>query len=145
MPTHRPKDELAREAWASILDFITATVAQRTQVLADLGLSVSDTRGLNSLQTDAGRTMSSLAREWTCDASTATWMVDRLERKGLAERRRHPTDRRAILVFLTDAGAARREELHRRVHVPPPELLEMTEEELRALRDAASRLPNASR
>jgi DNA-binding MarR family transcriptional regulator len=49
--------------------------------------------------------MRALAREWRCDASTATWIVDRLEGKGLAERRAHATDRRVKLVVLTPRGA----------------------------------------
>jgi DNA-binding MarR family transcriptional regulator len=38
--------------------------------------------------------MSQLADEWLCDASNATWIVDRLEERGLAERETTPTDRR---------------------------------------------------
>lgn len=41
-----------------------------------------------------GRSMSQLADEWLCDASNATWIVDRLEERGLAERETTPTDRR---------------------------------------------------
>ena len=43
-----------------------------------------------------------LADEWTCDASNATFIVDRLEERGLAERRSVPEDRRLKLVVLTD-------------------------------------------
>src|SRR4029453_18040920 len=44
------------------------------------------------------------AEEWACDASNATWMVDRLEERGLAERRSSPTDRRGKLVGLLARG-----------------------------------------
>ena len=35
-----------------------------------------------------------------------TSRIDRLERAGLIERRKHPSDRRGVLVALTDAGFA---------------------------------------
>ncbi|MFD9123591.1 MarR family winged helix-turn-helix transcriptional regulator [Kitasatospora sp. NPDC059571] len=41
---------------------------------------------------------------------TTTALVDALERDGLVERVRHPADRRAFLVALTDAGARRHRE-----------------------------------
>jgi hypothetical protein len=34
--------------------------------------------------------MRGLARDWQCDASTATWIVDRLEAKGLPSVGRTP-------------------------------------------------------
>ncbi len=43
----------------------------------------------------------SLVDEWKCDASNATWIVDRLENFDLAERRNVPRDRRVELVILT--------------------------------------------
>ena len=38
------------------------------------------------------------------DASSLVRLIDRLESRGLVQRRPHPTDRRARLVFLTQAG-----------------------------------------
>lgn len=40
------------------------------------------------------------------DTAGMTKLLDRLAAKGLIERRRHPTDRRAVVVELTDAGRA---------------------------------------
>lgn len=45
------------------------------------------------------------ARERVSQPATSQ-MVDRLERSGLVERSPSPTDRRAVVVALTDAGAA---------------------------------------
>ena len=50
--------------------------------------------------------MRTLAGAWKCDASNVTWLVDRLEEHGLAERRPHPTDRRVRTVALTPQGRA---------------------------------------
>jgi len=64
--------------------------------------------------------MRSLAEKWECDASNATWIVDRLERFGLAERRTVASDRRAKPVVLTAKGERVRAELLREFHTPHP-------------------------
>jgi DNA-binding MarR family transcriptional regulator len=89
--------------------------------------------------------MGSLAEEWKCDASTATWIVDRLEQRGLAQRRPHPTDRRARLVVLTPAGVRLRAKTTGRMYVPPAELMELDLGELIALRDAVANLSPGTR
>jgi DNA-binding MarR family transcriptional regulator len=85
--------------------------------------------------------MGSLAETWSCDASTATWIVDRLERQGFAERRSDPTDRRLRLAALTPAGVAMRDEMLRRLYAAPPELLGLDPTDLVALRDGVTKLP----
>jgi DNA-binding MarR family transcriptional regulator len=144
MTPEAARQELAAQAWRAILDFITATASQRTRILADLGLTVSDSRALTALDAQRGRSMRSLAEEWSCDASTATWIVDRLEQRGLAERRPDPDDRRLRLAQLTVAGARLREELLRRMYTPPPELLALDESDLSLLGAAAAKLRSGS-
>jgi MarR family transcriptional regulator, organic hydroperoxide resistance regulator len=132
---------LATEAWRAILDFIGATAWRRTRILAELSLTVNDSRALSTIEAEAGRTMRSLAEEWSCDASTATWIVDRLEKKGFAERRADATDRRLRMVSLTPAGVRMRDEMLRRMYAAPPELLDLEAADLVALRDGVTRLP----
>jgi DNA-binding MarR family transcriptional regulator len=139
------KTELAAEAWAPLIDFIVATGPRRSHVFGELGLTPNDGRALGSLDPVIGRSMRSLADEWGCDASTATWAIDRLVAKGLAERRAHDRDRRITLVTLTAAGDETARKLSDLVHVPPPELLELSEDELVALREAAKKLPRLGR
>jgi DNA-binding MarR family transcriptional regulator len=93
------------------------------------------------LDPSEGRAMGDLADAWSCDASNATFMVDRLEERGLAERRTIPTDRRLKLVVLTEHGAEIRGRVLERFFEPPPELLELSRADLEALREAAARLP----
>lgn len=131
---------MAEAAWRGIFDFIMATGHHRIGVLSRLGLTPNDSRALGRLDPATGRTMRELAREWQCDASTATWIVDRLEAKGLAERRAHPTDRRVKLVVLTPAGTRTKAEMIAGTYTPPPELLELDRAELLALRDATAPL-----
>jgi MarR family transcriptional regulator, organic hydroperoxide resistance regulator len=140
--TRRPRSKaaIAGDAWRSIFDFIVLTAGHRNSALARLGLTPNDSRALMSLDQEVGRTMRSLADEWECDASTATWIVDRLEAKGFAERRSHPPDRRVKLVVLTLAGVETRNEMLAATYAPPPELMELDAAELAALRDAAASL-----
>ena len=132
---------LAAEAWEPFARFFFETVKHRQRVFADRGLTQNDARAMFVLDGTNGRSMSELADEWLCDASNATWIVDRLEERGLAERRTMPTDRRVKLVVLTPKGSRTREEMFRKLYEPPPELLELDREDLEALRDAVSKLP----
>jgi DNA-binding MarR family transcriptional regulator len=135
------KAALAAEAWRAIFNFIVATAPARNRAIGESGLTPNDARALGSLTTADGRTMGSLAEEWKCDASTATWIVDRLEAKGLVRRRGHPTDRRVKLVALTPAGARIKTKQIARLYVPPRELLGLDLPDLQALRNAVARLP----
>jgi DNA-binding MarR family transcriptional regulator len=133
------KSKLAAEIWKALFDFLIATSVHRTGVLGRYGLTPNDSRALSSLDT-RGKTMQSLAREWVCDPSNATWVVDRLEKHGLAKRRQMPGDRRVRLVALTRAGLETRDALRREMYRPPPELLSLGRADLEALVAAVSPL-----
>lgn len=141
MAGDQAKQELASEVWRQMFGFLMQTAPRRGAVLARLGLTPNESRALYSLDAETGRAMSDLAASWRCDASTATWSVNRLERLGLAERRSHPTDRRVRLVFLTSLGVKTRRELLQGMFATPPELLAYTDEQLRTLRDLLAELP----
>ncbi len=125
-----------------MFDFLMRTAPQRTGSLGRRGLTPNDARALSSLDSDVGRTMRSLADEWECDASNATWIVDRLERSGLAERRADPQDRRVKLVILTPKGVKMRAELMEEFHTPPNELLELSRNDLETLLRVLEKLPS---
>jgi DNA-binding MarR family transcriptional regulator len=137
------KTEVAAETWKAIFDFILQTAPQRNRYLGESGLTPNDSRAMAGIDLK-GRTMGALATEWKCDASTATWIVDRLEAKGLAERRPHPKDRRARLVVLTPKGARLKAKMTEQMYVPPPELLDLDLADLIRLRDAARKLPRGA-
>jgi DNA-binding MarR family transcriptional regulator len=139
----RKHRELAAEVWRRLFDFFIATSGQRQQVLAELDLTPNDSRALHTLDPREGRTMRSLAETWGCDASNATWIVDRLENRGLAERREKPGDRRVKLVVLTAAGVRTRRRLQKGMYEPPAELLAMSTAALEALGAATAKLPTA--
>jgi DNA-binding MarR family transcriptional regulator len=135
------KPELAAQAWRPLARFFFDTVRHRQRVLTQEGLTPNDIRALVVLEPGQGRSMGELAEAWSCDASNATFIVDRLEERAFAERRTVPEDRRVKLVVLTEGGAEVRERVLQRFFEPPPELLELTRADLETLREAASRLP----
>ena len=132
----RDKAALAAETWKRMFNFFIGTSAQRAKVLARLGLTPNDARALSALDVADGRTMRSLADEWGCDASNATLIIDRLEKRGFAERRGRPGDRRVKLVVLTAAGLKTRQRLLEGMYDPPPEMLALPRASLEVLRNA---------
>jgi DNA-binding MarR family transcriptional regulator len=132
----RDKTALAAEAWKRLFTFFMKTRSQRDRLLARLRLTPNDVRALTELDGSSGRTMRSLAEEWGCDASNATWIVDRLEKRGLVERRAKPGDRRVKLVVLSAAGVKARKQLLDGLFEPPPEVLALPRATLEMLRDS---------
>lgn len=141
----RSKAARARRVWQLMFDFLISTGSHRTEVLGRFGLTPNDSRALSTLSQEDGRTMSSLADEWRCDASNATWIVDRLERAGLAVRRDQPNDRRVKLVLLTAKGARLKAELMEAFYAPPAELLALDAADLTTLQRLLERLPGTSK
>jgi MarR family transcriptional regulator, lower aerobic nicotinate degradation pathway regulator len=70
---------------------------------AEQDLSIIQTRLLGVLR-DRRPTMNELAQLLALDKSSITGLVDRAERRRLVMRVPSPTDRRSVLVSLTDAG-----------------------------------------
>lgn len=136
------KAGLAADAWRRLFRFFIATRSQRDRVLSHHGLTPNDIRALTSLDRGYGRTMRSLAEEWGCDASNATWIVDRLERRGFASRSTPASDRRVKRVGLTPLGERTKRQVLRELNEPPPELLALDVARLTALRDALMGLPD---
>ena len=90
-----PADGLAQ------LSFLVQAILERRAREHDL--SVIQIRLLGVLR-DRRPTMNELARLLGLDKSSVTGLVDRAERRGLVERAASATDRRAVLVSLTDHG-----------------------------------------
>ena len=70
------------------------------------GLSMARTKVLARLRERGPTRQNVLATELALSPHSITDIVDGLERSGMAERRPDPTDRRAKLVAITDAGEA---------------------------------------
>ncbi len=100
------------------------------------------------LEAEGPLPMSRLADELDVSVASATGIVDRMERRGMVQRRHATDDRRVVDVHLTEQGTGifRDLEAHRREHLARL-LGELTEEELagflkgiRAIRAARKRL-----
>jgi DNA-binding MarR family transcriptional regulator len=74
--------------------------------LQDSDLTYARIRLLGVLSRKGPQIMSALSDEMVVSPRNITVLVDALESKGLVRRRPHPTDRRAILVELTQPGVA---------------------------------------
>jgi DNA-binding MarR family transcriptional regulator len=78
--------------------------ALANQMLAQIGLTARQA-GILTLITESGpMTQKALGIALRIDRTTMVALIDDLEARGLAERRRHPQDRRAFLVTATLAG-----------------------------------------
>ncbi|TKV29329.1 MarR family transcriptional regulator [Arthrobacter sp. NamB2] len=80
--------------------------ALATVKLADLGLFPSQELILMQLWDEDGQSQKALGQTQRFDHSTIAKSVRRLESTGLVRREKCPTDGRATLVFLTEAGQA---------------------------------------
>jgi DNA-binding MarR family transcriptional regulator len=74
--------------------------------MSGCGLSLARTKVLLRLRERGPIRQSVLAADFGLSPHSITDIVDGLERLGMAERRPDPTDRRAKLVAITDAGQA---------------------------------------
>jgi len=89
----------------------------RDPILGDVdeGCSPAQIHTVMWLGTDGPLTMSELASRLRSKLPACTGIVDRIERTGLVERERDPSDRRVVRVVLTAAGAALYDELKSRM------------------------------
>jgi MarR family transcriptional regulator, organic hydroperoxide resistance regulator len=110
----------------------------------EMGLTPGHMKALMVLQPGELRPMGALADAMGCDASTCTWLVDRLEERGMVERRPSTTDRRVKAVVLTPAGVEMKENVHERMYEPPPDLVALDRESLETLRSALRKLPRSA-
>jgi DNA-binding MarR family transcriptional regulator len=74
--------------------------------MSGCGLSMARTKVLMRLREQGPTRQSVLAADFGLSPHSITDVVDALEQQGLAERRPDPTDRRAKLVAITEAGEA---------------------------------------
>jgi len=133
MTRPRSKTAVAKNAWRLMFDYLLTTSPDRAQSLSRRGLTPNDARALWSLELGEGRPIGTLAREWACDPSNVTFIVDRLARAGFAERRESPTDRRVKLVSLTSAGAKAKREVREEHLAPPADFVSLSREDLDTL------------
>jgi DNA-binding MarR family transcriptional regulator len=137
------KRALAAEVWKLMADFAAANFRQsaQAQIMEELGLTPAHYRALSILDPEEPRPTRAMANALCCDASMATWLVDRLEERGLVERRTPPSDRRVKTVALTPLGIRTRERLRESFYDPPAALMDLDVSSLESLRSELRKLP----
>jgi DNA-binding MarR family transcriptional regulator len=138
--------EVEAEAWVGFLRAHRALVAELDEELRrdhDLPLTSFDVLAQLDNAPDHQLRMSELADAVLLSRSGLTRLVERLERKGLLERRECQDDARGAFAVLTDTGSSTLSEA-RRTHLAGVRerfLRRFDENELRRLGDAWRRLP----
>ena len=132
---------VADQAWALLLQVGFELVATHfAATVAALDLAPAQARALHELDLDRPISMRELAERLKSDPSNLTGLIDRLEARGLVERRPDPTDRRIKGLALTPAGARLREKLFARLYSAPPAVAALSEKDQRLLRDVLQRV-----
>jgi DNA-binding MarR family transcriptional regulator len=129
VPIYDPADTV----WRLLTALLMVRKEQFPALAASFGLNPGAMHALLQLDPDEPQSMSSLAGAWKCDASNVTWLVDRLEEHGLAERRAHPGDRRIRTVALTRKGAKIRSQVEARMYEAPDNLRALSLRDLETL------------
>src|SRR5437879_543341 len=136
---------VADQAWALLLQIGFELVSTHfATAVAELDLAPSQARALHELDLDRPISMRELADRLKSDPSNVTGLIDRLETRGLVERRPDPADRRIKGLALTSAGAKLRERLFARLYLAPPSVAALSERDQRVLRDVLQRVISKS-
>jgi DNA-binding MarR family transcriptional regulator len=136
-----PLDDISAAREAQQL-FFEIGMAQRIRVgkaLDRLGLTLVQAHALRTLDPRQPLPMSTLAELLLCDASNVTGIADRLEARGLIERRTAPGDRRVKTLALTRKGAALRARALEIMSEPPAPIAALSVADQRLLRDVLRR------
>jgi MarR family transcriptional regulator, organic hydroperoxide resistance regulator len=107
--------------------------------LAELDLTPVQGHALRLLEPERPLGMSRLADALYCHASNVTGIVDRLEARGLVERRLDPEDRRVKALALTAQGVRVRQRVIQAMRTPPPEIAGLARADQEALRGILQR------
>jgi MarR family transcriptional regulator, organic hydroperoxide resistance regulator len=129
----------AHEAQRLFFDIGMAQRQRAGAALAELGLTFSQAHALRLLDREEPTPMSALAEKLFCDASNVTGIADRLESRGLIERRSAEGDRRVKALVLTRAGAELRDRVYELMSEPPAPIAALSSADQRALRDILRR------
>ena len=135
----RTRASPASEAWALMFELMHLSKRRFMAIASEFELSPPQVMALRQLDPDEPKPMSELALALRCDNSNVTGIVDRLEDRGLVERRPAAHDRRVKMLSITARGAQVRAGLSARLDEPPEPLAGLSLEDQRALRDIMRR------
>jgi MarR family transcriptional regulator, organic hydroperoxide resistance regulator len=127
------RDNDACRAWQLLVRFFFAQRGHLPATGGDLDLSPAQCHVLHLIEPGRPLPMQRLAETLSCDASNVTGLVDRLEDRGLVERRAVAQDRRVKVLQLTSAGSRLRSALLRRMTAESHPLSRLSIRQQRAL------------
>jgi DNA-binding MarR family transcriptional regulator len=133
------KGSPAGEAWGLMHQLFMSQRGRFLAIASEFELSPPQLGALKALEPGRPVAMSVLAEILACDNSNVTGIIDRLEDRGLVERRSADHDRRVKMLVVTPAGQEVRERLVERMSQPPPPLAALSPADQRALRDIMRR------
>ncbi|MEU0332963.1 MarR family transcriptional regulator [Streptomyces sp. NPDC006193] len=136
--THRP-DPLTLEVVELIGDVVARFYADYEEAAGEHALTGPQARLLSLLSLEP-LPMRKLAQRLKCEPSNVTGIVDRLESRGLVERRPDPADRRVKVAAATEEGRRVARDLREGLHFAREPLAGLSEEERRSLRDLLRRM-----
>src|ERR1700716_1714444 len=131
----------ADQAWALLLQAAFELVpAPFAATVAEPDLAPLPPKALREPHVEPPISMRELAERLKSDPSNVTGLIDRLEARGLVERRPDSNDRRIKGLALTAAGARLRERLFARLYSAPPSVAGLSESDQRCLSNALQRI-----
>jgi len=133
------KSSPAAEAWELMHELMKGERHRFIALAAELDLHPAQTGALAQMEPDRPLPMSELAALLHCDNSNITGIVDRLEARGLVERRPYEQDRRVKHIALTPLGVQQRERIRRRMADAPEAFRALPVADQRILRDILQR------
>jgi DNA-binding MarR family transcriptional regulator len=101
----QPRHKADVDAIAATLIYLYTESRRLTKQLArSVGLTGPQLTVIKMLDTQGDLSLSSLSERIRAQNSTVTGIIDRMEREGLVVRARSQSDRRRVLIALTDKG-----------------------------------------
>lgn len=130
------KEELIGAIFLAFREQQTATEVLDEAACERMGVNKTDGRCLDVIEREGSVTAGRLGAVLGLSSGAVTTAIDRLERAGFARRTADPSDRRKVLVELTEAGAESCERIYGPLNVDGGEILERySTAELELLRD----------
>jgi DNA-binding MarR family transcriptional regulator len=133
--TAPPRRTAASEAWVLIAELVASQRSRTMFVCSEFDLAPGQLHALKWLDPESPKPMRDLATALACDNSNVTGIIDRLEDRGLVERRPGANDRRVKMLVVTPKGQELRREIKARMEEAPEPLLRLDAEEQKVLRD----------
>ncbi|MEU9921966.1 MarR family transcriptional regulator [Streptomyces griseoluteus] len=139
---HRSADPLTAEVVELIGDVVARFYADYEEAAASHALTGPQARLLSLLALEP-LPMRKLAQRLKCEPSNVTGIVDRLESRGLVERRPDSADRRVKLAAATEEGLRVARDLREGLHFAREPLAGLSTAERSSLRDLLRRMLDA--